>query len=270
MDLLIGWTPWWLSLLLGLALGSLNNVLIHRVPKGQSLWHPPSSCPACHRRIRPWENIPVLSWLALRGRCAGCGWRIPARYPLVELGTALVALSVAAVIPLGWAWLAWIPAGSLLVALALIDLDCQRLPDPLTLAVGACGVLGLALQAADLTQAGPGSGLPEWREALWGLVAGGGTLWGFAWIGWLLFRRESMGAGDIKLMAALGLLLGWPRVLLAIFLAALGGAAGGLLLRRSRFQELPFGPWLALGAWVSFLWGRRLIAAYLAWVLGTT
>jgi len=265
---LIDWTPWWLALLLGLALGSLDNVLIHRVPRGQSLWHPPSSCPSCARRIRPWENVPVLSWLALRGRCAGCGWRIPARYPLVEAGAALLALSVAWALPLGWAWLAWIPAGALLLALALIDADCRRLPDPLTVALAACGALGLGLTASGLAAPGATSGLPPWREALLGALAGGGTLWAFAWIGWWLFRREAMGAGDVKLMAAAGLLLGWPRALLAIFLAALGGALGGLLLRRRRGHELPFGPWLALGSWVAFLWGWPLIRLYLDWVLG--
>lgn len=266
MDTLIAWTPWWLALLLGLALGSLGNVLIHRVPRGLSPWSPPSSCPDCGRRIRPWENVPVLSWLWLRGRCAGCGWRIPPRYPLVELGTAATALSVAWAVPLGWSWLAWLPAGALLLALAVIDLDTRTLPNPLTLALAACGAAGLVLRAAGL--AGPESRLPGVLEGLLGALAGGGSLWAFAWIGWWLFKREGMGAGDVKLMAAAGLLLGWPRTLLAIFLAAAGGAAGGLLSGRGRQQELPFGPWLAAGAWVSFLFGDALIRAYLDWVLG--
>ncbi|MFA7330109.1 MAG: prepilin peptidase [Candidatus Delongbacteria bacterium] len=265
METLVLLTPWWLALLLGLALGSFNNVLIHRVPQGRSLVRPGSSCPSCGRLIRPWENVPIVSWLGLRGRCAGCGWRIPLRYPLVELATALTALSVAWRVPLGWSWLVWLPALALLVALAVIDLDCRRLPNPLTAALGALGGLGLLLSASGL--AGAESRLPAVTDALLGVLAGGGLLWGFAWLGWLLFKREGMGAGDVKLMAALGLLLGWQSTLLAIFLASLGGSIGGLLLRR-RGVELAFGPWLALGSWLALLQGPEWIRAYLDWALG--
>ena len=266
MEALIEWTPWWLALLLGLALGSLDNVVIHRLPRGESLVRPSSRCPSCGRAIRPWENVPLLSWLALRGRCAGCGWRIPLRYPLVEGVTALVALSVAWRVPLGWAWLVWIPVGALLVALAAIDLDCRRLPNPLTATLAALGVAGLALTASGL--AGADSRLPGHLDSLLGALAGGGLLWGFAWLGWLLFKREGMGAGDVKLMAALGLLLGWQNVLLAIFLASLGGSVAGLALRRRQGAELAFGPWLALGSWLAFLQGPEWIRAYLQWTVG--
>ncbi len=266
MEDLILWTPWWLALLAGLALGSLDNVLIHRLPRGESLWRPASRCPACGRAIKPWENIPLLSWLVLRAQCAGCGWRIPLRYPLVEAAVAVVALSVAWRVPLGWAWLVWIPAGALLVAMAVIDLDCRRLPNPLTAALALLGVAGLALTLAGL--ATPDSRLPLPLDALLGALAGGGLLWGFAWLGWLLFKREGMGAGDVKLMAALGLLLGWQSVLLAIFLASLGGSVAGLALRRRHGAELAFGPWLALGAWLAFLRGPEWIRAYLDWAVG--
>lgn len=266
MDTLIAWTPWWLALLSGLALGSFNNVLIHRLPRGLSLVRPGSSCPACQRPIRPWENVPLLSWLGLRGRCAGCGWTIPLRYPVVELLTALTALSVAARVPLGWAWLVWIPALSLLVALTVIDLDCRRLPNTLTAALGLVGLLGVGLGLAGV--AGPADRLPDALGSLLGVLAGGGVLWAFAWLGWLLFKREGMGAGDIKLMSAMGLLLGWQGSLLAIFLASLGGSVAGLVQRRRRGAELAFGPWLALASWLVFLQGPEWIQLYLDWVLG--
>ena len=265
VDALILWTPWWLSLLAGLTLGSFANVLIHRVPQGLSLLRPASRCPACARPIRPWENIPLLSWLLLRGSCAGCKWPIPLRYPLVEVLSALLALSIAWRVPLGWAWLIWLPVAILLIALSFIDLDTQRLPNPLVLALGSAGLLGLVLTYSGYC--GPESALPLPSNALLGMLAGGGSLWAFAWIGWFLLKRESLGAGDVKLMSALGLLLGWQHTLLAIFLAALGGALWGLSLRRGRHAELPFGPWLALGSWIAFLWGQPLIDAYLALVL---
>jgi len=258
-------TPWWLSLLAGLALGSFANVLIHRLPQGLSLWRPASRCPACQRPIKAWENIPLVSWMLLRGRCAGCGWSIPWRYPLVEALCAVLALSVAWRLPLSLAWLVWLPVVPLLVALAFIDLDTQRLPNTLTLPLA---LLGLAGGGLSWLGGGEWTGqLPSPLESLLGLLAGGGSLWAFAWLGWLLFKRESLGAGDVKLMAALGLLLGWKGSLLAIFLAALGGAAWGIAQRRGRHAELPFGPWLALGSWIAFLWSDTLLSWYLDLVL---
>lgn len=261
-------TPWLLALLLGLALGSFANVLIHRVPRRLSLLRPPSRCPSCERPIRPWENVPLLSWLLLRGRCAGCRAPISARYPLVEALVAALALGVQAAFGLDWSWLLLLPALCLLTALAFIDWDTTLLPDRLTLPLGLFGLAGVAAQQL-LPLAGLPrlAGLPGPLDALLGALAGGGSLYAVAWIGWWILKREAMGAGDIKLMAAVGLFLGWRSVLLAIFLGALAASVHGLATRGGRLQERPFGPWLALGSATALFWGPRLIGLYLDWAL---
>jgi leader peptidase (prepilin peptidase) / N-methyltransferase len=269
VDAAILWTPWLLALLAGLALGSFANVLIHRVPTGGSLLRPSSSCPACGRRLRPWENIPLLSWLLLRARCAGCHAPISPRYPLVEGLVALQALLLPARMGLDWSWLLLLPALALLTALAFIDWDTQRLPDRLTLPLGLIGLAACAVQGLlALVGAPPLAGLPGPLDGLLGGLAGGGLLYAIAWIGWWILRREAMGAGDIKLMAAFGLLLGWQQTLLALLLGALAGSIAGVIQRGARFEERPFGPWLALGSIIALFWGDALIALYLGWVLG--
>lgn len=266
----VGWqlVPWLLAVLSGLALGSFANVLIHRVPRGLSILSPPSSCPGCGHRIRLRENIPLLSWLLLGGRCSACRSSISARYPLVELLVALLALSIAWRLPLDWGWIPWLLVACLLTALSLIDLDTMRLPNPLVIALAA---VGLAAVAAASLLAGTGqsmSGVPDWPQALLGALTGGGILLFFALLGRLWLKRDSMGAGDIKLMTALGLLLGWEKMLLCIFLASLLATIYiGLRGGKARGLEFPFGPWLALATWISFLAGDWIIAAYLRLVL---
>lgn len=268
MEGLVPLTPWILATLFGLALGSFANVLVHRVPLRMSLLSPPSSCPACGRRIRPWENLPLLSWLLLRARCAGCRAPISARYPAIEALVAGLALLVQQQFGLDWSWLVLLPALCLLVALAFIDWDTSLLPDRLTLPLGTIGLLALAAQAL-LPRLGLRMlvGVPGPLDGLLGALAGGGTLYLIAWIGWWILKREAMGAGDIKLMAAFGLLLGWSGTLLALFLGALAGSLHGVATRTGRLQERPFGPWLALGCAISLFWGDRIIDAYLQWVL---
>ena len=232
--------------LLGLLVGSFLNVVIARVPEGRSVVRPRSSCPACGAVITARDNIPVLSWLLLRGRCRSCGMSISWRYPAVELGTAALWLGV-------WWWgsgvgLPLVPIGfalvSVLFALAVIDADCQRLPDPLVWSLYPLTVLGLGVAALVGSSAG-------WVDALvgaglWLLVIGGL---------WLATRGRGMGLGDVKLAPVLGATLGWVGlgasivgILLAFILGALAGGALLLLGRAERGSHLAFGP-LFFGGW---------------------
>lgn len=263
---LIVYTPQILAVLLGLALGSFGNVLIHRVPRGESLWHPPSSCPQCAHRIRPWENIPLLSWLLLRGRCAGCRGPIAWRYPLVEATVGGLFLLLALRWPLEAAMFHYMPFVLLLVVLSVIDWETYRLPNPLVLALAICGVGSTGLIAAfwpgspDIL--GPGA-------ALLGAAAGLFSLLAVRQLSLLLLKQEGLGLGDVKLMGAVGLYLGWERTLLAIFLACVAGLVLAIPVQKLKgSREIPFGPWLALGSLLGLFIGERLVSWYIGWALG--
>jgi leader peptidase (prepilin peptidase)/N-methyltransferase len=232
-------------------------------PAAFNLVTPRSACPACKAPIKAWQNIPVVSWLALRGRCARCGVRISARYPLVELGTALLSGLVA------WHFGFGVPAACglaltwSLVALTGIDIDHQLLPDGITLAL-----LWLGLLAAVLIGPTPGVALPvSPRDAILGAVAGYTSLWLVFHLFRLVTGKEGMGYGDFKLYAALGAWLGWRVLPLVILLSAATGAVIGIsmiLFRgRDRSAPLPFGPYLAAAGWLAMLYGDSLIGAYL-------
>ncbi|HMV37545.1 MAG TPA: A24 family peptidase [Plasticicumulans sp.] len=264
--------------LLGLIVGSFLNVVIHRLPlmlerawaaecaelRGEPpaaqerfdlLW-PPSHCPACERPVRPLENLPVLGWLWLRGRCAGCGAPIPLRYPLIEAGCGLLSLVV--VWRFGWSLqtpaalaLTW-----LLLALAVIDLRTFLLPDALTLP-GLWAGLALALVPV----------LVPLRDAVIGAMAGFLVLWSVYHVFRLLTGREGMGRGDFKLLALLGAWLGWMQLPFVLLASAGVGAVIGILLRVAgqldAGRPLPFGPFLAAAGWIALLWGQELTTAYL-------
>ena len=239
---------------LGAVFGSAVTALSWRLPRGESWARGRSRCPACGHRLGPLELVPLLSWLAARGRCRRCRSRISVRYPIIELACAVWAV-------LAWQRLGLVPElapvllwGWMMVALVVIDVDFQLLPDALTLP----GTL-VALAAALL---GPGS-----RFALLGIVVGSGYLWLFAWAWKTFLKREGMGGGDIKLAAMFGALLGPVGAFLTITLAAFGGAlVGGLMMARGRGtmrSELPFGAFLGPASMVVFLWGQPLADAYL-------
>ena len=230
---------------------------VEALPK-LDLARPASRCPACGHRIRWFENIPLLSWLALKGRCAGCGKRIAARYPFVEVLTAtLFAL-------LGWrfgaqpAVLVWCSVAAVLVALAFIDWDTTLLPDALTLPLLWAGLAAAAL----------GFGLPL-ASALWGAVAGYLSLWSVYWLFKLTTGKEGMGFGDFKLLAALGAWLGWQAVLPVVLFASVLGAVVGIgmklsgALREGRF--VPFGPFLAGGGVMVLLVGLPRVLEFMGW-----
>lgn len=247
-----------LAVVLGLAVGSFLNVVIWRVPRGESVVSPPSHCPSCGGGIHPRDNVPVVSWLLLRGRCRACAGRISARYPMVELLTAAVFGVLAARFGLSWQLPAWLYLGAVGIALALIDIDTRRLPNVLTLpsyAVGAA-LLGLAALAGD-------GATPLVRAAM-GMAA----LYAFYFVLWFVYPG-GMGFGDVRLAGVLGLYLGWlgwgPLTVGAFAGFLLGGVVGVTMLatgQAGRKTAIPYGPFMLLGALVAVVAGGPLSNGY--------
>ncbi|MEL4320544.1 prepilin peptidase [Leifsonia sp. YIM 134122] len=265
-----------LSGVLGLILGSFLNVVIYRVPAGMSVVAPPSACPRCATPIKPIDNIPVLSWLMLRGRCRSCRTAISPRYPSVELGTAILFAVVAVVFSTGidelssnteiiaWAieLAAFLYLAAITVALAMIDIDTHTLPNPIVLPSYAVTIV--LLTAASLV----GGDVDSLIRAL----VGGAALFAFYFVLLLVYPR-GMGFGDVKLAGVLGLYLAWigwgPLVVGGFAAFLLGGifAIGLVLLRKAdRKTALPFGPWMLAGAWIGILIGEPLANSYLTFV----
>jgi leader peptidase (prepilin peptidase)/N-methyltransferase len=250
--------------ILGACIGSFLNVVIYRIPAAVSLLYPPSRCPRCLKQLKPYDNVPVLGWLVLKGRCRFCRSPIPARYPLVEAFTGCLFLLVFWAFPLPLPAIAYWVFFSWLLALSFIDLDTLTLPNSLT----QSGLLvGLAFQA---TQGWAETGLSGAAHQLWigilGAVVGIWLLDGIALGGSLILGQTAMGGGDAKLAALIGAWVGWQNLLLAGFLAcAIGAFVGGgaiALGLLSRRQPMPFGPFLAIGAVISTFWGTALITTY--------
>jgi leader peptidase (prepilin peptidase)/N-methyltransferase len=250
--------------LVGLLIGSFLNVVVWRLPRSESLSHPPSHCPTCQHPIRPYDNVPVLSWLILRGRCRDCAARISARYPAVELLTcglfALMAWRI------GWhlslvGYLFFTATG---VALALIDYDVKRLPDALTFPTYVVAIVALAADSASSGHWTPFVRAVEGMAALFALYMATRVL------GALLLRKTAMGLGDVKLSGILGLLLAWlswGALFVGAFAGFLVGGVGGIVLiasgRGKMASRIPYGPYMLIGALVGILWGTSLAHWYL-------
>jgi leader peptidase (prepilin peptidase)/N-methyltransferase len=269
-----------LCALLGLVVGSFLNVVIHRLPKMlERQWQaecaelqgsapekmptynlivPRSACPACNHHIRPLENIPVVSYLWLRGKCAACQAPIPVRYPLVETLSAALSAYIGWRFGMSWATLATMVFGWAMIALAMIDLDTFFLPDSITIPLVW---LGLLAQLAGLF---PKVGI---EAAVIGAVAGYLSLWSVFWLFKLATGKEGMGYGDFKLLAALGAWMGWKALPLVILLSSLVGAivGVGLIVARQRGKDvpLPFGPYLVAAGLIALFWGDELTKRYL-------
>jgi leader peptidase (prepilin peptidase)/N-methyltransferase len=263
----------------GLLFGSFANVVIWRFPRGESLSSPPSHCPACDHSIRWRDNIPVLSWLLLRGRCRDCGTPIPVRYPLVELASAFLWVTAGLAFSPGPATLTAIFLFYLLLILSAIDLDFMRLPNGLVALLGGVGYLLVLLaqtvlpRLAPLTPVESGPFAQPVVAALIGSVSAGGLSLLIA----LLYRRvrgrSGLGMGDVKLLMALGAFLGVYTVLV-LFIGSVFGAAIGIAIalrspKGGMASKIPFGPFLALGAIVTALAGAPLVGWYLGLVTGT-
>ena len=248
----------------GLLIGSFLNVVVWRVPRGESLVSPPSACPSCGTRIRARDNVPVLGWLVLRGRCRDCGNPISARYPLVEAGTAVLFGVMAARFGADWELPAYLWFAAIGVALALIDLDHKRLPDAITLP--SYPVVAVLLGLAALL--GDHHGAP--LRALIGAAAVGA----FYFAVWFAYPA-GMGFGDVKLAPIVGAYLGWVSygaLVVGVFLGFLYGAVIGVAVmalgRAGRKSKLPFGPFMLAGALTGLLVGQQLADAYRSVTLG--
>lgn len=277
-------TPWGMGIL-GLCVGSFLNVVVHRMPKmmeqqwqaearsvlnlpdqadseerapALTLSRPASRCPSCGHQIRWYENIPVISWLALRGKCSSCATRIAVRYPLIELATAGLFAACAWRFGNQPATLLWCAFMAVLVAAAAIDWDTTLLPDDLTLPLLWAGLVAAAL----------GWNLPL-NEALWGAVAGYVSLWSVYWFFKLATGKEGMGYGDFKLLAAMGAWLGWPMILPIVLGSSVLGAVVGIGMKVSgQLREgvyVPYGPFLAGAGIVVTLAGSERVLSWLGW-----
>ncbi|MFK7865160.1 MAG: A24 family peptidase [Pseudohongiellaceae bacterium] len=279
-----------LTTVLGLLVGSFLNVVIYRLPimlqrdwraqchdflelknkepdtnsatakfKVFNLQKPDSHCPLCDHKIRPWENIPVISYLFLKGKCSKCSASISLRYPSIEAVTGLLSGLVAATFGATWLTLALLFLVWCLVCLTMIDFDHQLLPDDITIPLLW---LGLLVNAIDL-----GFGVTI-ADAVLGAVAGYLVLWGFYWVFKILTGKEGMGYGDFKLLAALGAWLGWQSLLPIIILSSLVGAVFGLgmilVMGRDKSVPMPFGPYLAGAGYIVLIWGPLITDFYIS------
>ena len=270
-----------LALTVGLLVGSFLNVVIYRLPKvlfyswkkecveylelkqevGEAppgIVFPASHCRVCKTKIKPWHNIPVLSYVLLRGKCAHCGDGIAIRYPLVELATGLLSCFTVM-------FFAFTPQAGLaliliwsLIALTMIDIDHKILPDNITLPLLW---LGLAANSFNV--------FVDLQSAVYGAMFGYLSLWSFYWLFKLTTGKEGMGFGDFKLFAALGAWLGWKMLLPIIILSSMVGAVVGLsamvIYGRDKNIPIPFGPYLAVAGWVALFWGETIVQAYLSY-----
>jgi leader peptidase (prepilin peptidase) / N-methyltransferase len=273
----------------GLVVGSFLNVVIFRTPKIMeqafrsecceflaisekesltktetiSLSKPNSTCPKCHNPIKPWHNIPIISYfLLLKGKCASCQTPISLRYPTIELATGLLSVLMISLLGVNTAGVVGLLLLWSLITLTMIDIDTQLLPDTITLPLLWLGLIANSFSLY--------TSLPD---ALWGAILGYLSLWCVFWLFKLITGKEGMGYGDFKLLAALGAWMGWQFlpviILLSSFVGAAIGIAGIIILGRDKNIPIPFGPYLAIAGWIAFLWGDAIINAYFVF-LGAT
>lgn len=240
--------------LLGAIFGSFANVIIYRLPKDESVVFPGSHCYSCRKKIRWYDNIPILSWFLLRGRCRQCKAAFSFRYPVVEFITAALFMLSFHYLGFSWSLLEYLIFIFGLVVCTFIDLDHMILPDEFTLSGIVIGLLGAALNPNR-----------EFLDALLGVLMGGGFLWGMAYVYYLVTKQDGMGGGDIKLLAWIGAILGWKAIPFVIMSSAILGSVIGLAAARKQKAGLktviPFGPYLALGA-IFYLFGGETIALW--------
>ncbi len=244
-----------LIFIFGLCIGSFLNVCIYRLPKSKSIVHPRSMCPHCGALIRSYDNIPILSYLALKGKCRHCETSISFRYPVIELMSGIFAVGVFLKYGLTFEAVIYYAFVAALLVITFIDIDHQIIPDVITLP-GIPIFFAASFALPEITAV----------ESILGILIGGGSLFSIAWLYHLLTQKEGMGGGDIKLLAMMGAIIGWQGVLFAIFVASAVGTVSGMLLmlknRKTMKLAIPFGPFLAIGGTAYILFGPQLIAWY--------
>ena len=245
-----------LIFILGLIVGSFSNVCIYRIPKNESIIFPASHCPSCHSPIKPVDNIPLLSYILLKGRCRNCGSKISIQYPVVEFLSGLIYLIVYLIYGLSIQTLIYIILSSALIIIAFIDLNEQIVPDIISLPGIVIGfILSFFVPYISFI-----------NSAL-GVLVGGGIILIIGLAGSVIFKKEAMGGGDVKLAAMIGAFLGWRYIIISLFLGFFLGALAGILLImakiKSREDAVPFGPFIVLGSFITLFWGEKIISWYL-------
>jgi leader peptidase (prepilin peptidase)/N-methyltransferase len=243
------------AFIFGLCIGSFLNVCIYRLPAAKSISHPRSSCPKCGELIRFYDNIPVFSYMILRGKCRFCGEPISLRYPVIEILTGLFALITFVKYGLSLEALIYFVYIVSLLVITFIDIDHQIIPDVITLpGIPIFFIASFALP--DIS----------YLESILGILIGGGSLLLVAWTYNLITKKEGMGGGDIKLLAMIGAVIGWKGVLFTIFVGSAVGTIAGMLVmlktRKNRKMAIPFGPFLAIGGIAYIFFGPQLIEWY--------
>lgn len=244
------------AFLLGLALGSFMNVCIYRIPLKKSIIHPPSSCPNCGKKIRFYDNIPLVSYLLLLGKCRHCRHPISWRYPAVEAMTGLLSLALFIRYGLSYQYILFLLFTASIVTISFIDLDHQIIPDILSLS-GVIAGLAIAFIPGNIS----------WLNSLIGIIAGGGSLFLVGFVYEKLTGKQGMGGGDVKLLAMIGAWMGWKALPFVLLISSLMGAVIGsvfLLAAGKGYRvRIPFGPFLSLGALLYLFFGPQLTSWYL-------
>jgi leader peptidase (prepilin peptidase)/N-methyltransferase len=246
-----------LIFIFGLTIGSFMNVCIYRIPLSKSVASPRRSiCPECNSTIRAYDNIPLISYMALGGKCRYCGVRIPLRYPIVEAISGMTALAVFTKFGLSAEALIYFAFVSSLVVITFIDIDHRIIPDVISLPAIPVGFLLASFLIPTM----------NYKSSVAGILVGGGSLLAVAWIYELITKKEGMGGGDIKLLAMIGAITGWKGVLFTIFVASATGTVAGIavMLKTQKNMKLavPFGPFLSIGAILYVFFGRELVVWY--------
>jgi leader peptidase (prepilin peptidase)/N-methyltransferase len=245
-----------LIFILGLIVGSFSNVCIYRIPRNESIIYPASHCPKCHSNILLKDNIPLLSYILLKGRCRNCKSKISIQYPIVELLTGLIYLIIYLIYGLSIQSLIYIILSSALIIIAFIDLNEQIVPDVISLPGIVIGfILSFFVPYISFI-----------NSAL-GVFVGGGIILVIGLAGSVIFKKEAMGGGDVKLAAMIGAFLGWRYIAISLFLGFFLGALAGIVLIlskiKSREDVVPFGPFIVLGSMITLLWGEQIISWYI-------
>ncbi|MEW6739228.1 MAG: prepilin peptidase [Nitrospirota bacterium] len=250
--------------LLGLIVGSFLNVCIYRLPRNISIIRPSSSCPACNTPIKPWDNIPVLSYIFLKGKCRKCGESISIRYPMVELLNGILYWAASNFFGYGWHLPFLFVFVSAMIVITFIDLDFQIIPDVITLPGIVISLLSASFLLPDPFSLQPSAfslSVVGFKNSIAGLFIGGGLFYLIA-----ILSRGGMGGGDIKLMAMVGAFMGWKAVFLTTFIGSLVGSIVGIFLMvfkgKGRKTKIPFGPFLALGSIITLFFGGEILKWY--------